>query len=139
MVMSVTLETGTKMLYIDEDMVKKNLSCRGYGLDAALCGLDRSDLTTHVYEGGFKLWESSLDLCDLIEKEIEKIKDKRIIELDKHVPSKRWVAAKLFYFGVGGNIPDFISYINAQGVFTITSKMMVDSNIPRQILELRRK
>lgn len=34
--------------------------------DATLSDLDKSDLRTNIYEGGFKTWECSVDLASLL-------------------------------------------------------------------------
>ncbi|KAK6030641.1 hypothetical protein OSTOST_03221 [Ostertagia ostertagi] len=51
---------------------------------------------------------------------------------------KRWVAAKVFYFGVGGDIPTFTDFVEKKGVFKIETKQSISADIPRVILELRR-
>lgn len=51
----VKLMSGRTILYIDEATVNENIKSRGYSSDVALQDLDRSDLTRHVYEGGFKV------------------------------------------------------------------------------------
>ncbi|KAK6052259.1 hypothetical protein COOONC_10237, partial [Cooperia oncophora] len=50
----------------------------------------------------------------------------------------RWVAAKVFYFGVGGDIPTFIDFVEKKGVFRVTTKQSISADVPRVILELKR-
>uniref|UniRef100_A0A0K0CYG8 Methyltransf_11 domain-containing protein n=1 Tax=Angiostrongylus cantonensis TaxID=6313 RepID=A0A0K0CYG8_ANGCA len=49
-----------------------------------------------------------------------------------------WVAAKVFYFGVGGNVPTFVEFVESKGVFKVSTKESISSDIPRVILELKR-
>mmetsp|Transcript_30522 Transcript_30522/g.98348 ORF Transcript_30522/g.98348 Transcript_30522/m.98348 type:complete len:297 (-) Transcript_30522:93-983(-) len=43
--------------------------------------IDKSDLASGVYEGGFKVWEGSLDLIEYLVQEKLPVKGKRVIEL----------------------------------------------------------
>ncbi|KAK6014077.1 hypothetical protein OSTOST_20574 [Ostertagia ostertagi] len=45
-----------------------------------------------------------------------------------------WVAAKVFYFGVGGDIPTFTDFVEKKGVFKIETKQSISADIPRVIL-----
>ncbi|KHJ79875.1 hypothetical protein OESDEN_20464 [Oesophagostomum dentatum] len=47
--------SGTELKWADDELVKKRLAEKGYNNDEALKDITRSDRTTHVYEGGFKL------------------------------------------------------------------------------------
>ncbi|PIO69290.1 hypothetical protein TELCIR_08894 [Teladorsagia circumcincta] len=49
-----------------------------------------------------------------------------------------WVAAKVFYFGVGGDIPTFTDFVQKKGVFKVETKQTISADIPRVILELKR-
>ncbi|EYB93715.1 hypothetical protein Y032_0179g710 [Ancylostoma ceylanicum] len=49
-----------------------------------------------------------------------------------------WVAAKIFYFGVGGNVPLFMEYVEKRGVFRATMKQTIQADVMRAIVELRR-
>ncbi|CAI4229094.1 unnamed protein product [Auanema sp. JU1783] len=78
---TITLPGGQVLKYLKEKEVENNLEKRGFKEDVHLMNLERSDITTHVYEGGFKVWECSIDLCNLIEQNKDTIKDKTVIEL----------------------------------------------------------
>jgi hypothetical protein len=43
--------------------------------------IDKSDLVPGVYEGGFKIWEGSLDLVRFLHNEAIPLRDRRVIEL----------------------------------------------------------
>uniref|UniRef100_A0A183GK27 protein-histidine N-methyltransferase n=1 Tax=Heligmosomoides polygyrus TaxID=6339 RepID=A0A183GK27_HELPZ len=49
-----------------------------------------------------------------------------------------WVAAKVFYFGVGGDIPTFIEFVEKKRVFKVTTKQSIAADVPRAILELQK-
>ncbi|KIH52791.1 hypothetical protein ANCDUO_17101, partial [Ancylostoma duodenale] len=49
-----------------------------------------------------------------------------------------WVAAKIFYFGVGGNVPLFMEYVEKRGVFKAVMKQTIQADVMRAIVELRR-
>lgn len=55
MTLCVNLAGGHSLRYIDETAVAANIQERGFASDAATSNLERSDLTTHIYEGGFKV------------------------------------------------------------------------------------
>uniref|UniRef100_A0A0R3RMX8 Endonuclease/exonuclease/phosphatase n=1 Tax=Elaeophora elaphi TaxID=1147741 RepID=A0A0R3RMX8_9BILA len=49
------------------------------------------------------------------------------------------LAAKMFYFGVGGNIPSFLEYVKTRGVFDTYICWSSECNVPRKIIQLTRK
>ncbi|KHJ90206.1 hypothetical protein OESDEN_09955 [Oesophagostomum dentatum] len=73
--------SGTELKWADDELVKKRLAEKGYSNDEALKDITRSDRTTHVYEGGFKIWECCYDLCQLLDAESSFIRGKRVLEL----------------------------------------------------------
>ncbi|ETN81390.1 hypothetical protein NECAME_08519 [Necator americanus] len=187
-----------ELKWADDNLVKERLQEKGFSNDKALSDITRSDRTTHVYEGGFKIWECCYDLCQLVDAESAGVRGKRVLELgcgaglpgilcalrgaahvtfhdfalkclflfffgyDIIVTSETiyntddyealhdafdyalspkgviWVAAKIFYFGVGGNVPSFIEYVEKRGVFKATMKKTIQSDIPRAIVEIHR-
>uniref|UniRef100_A0A183D8J0 Methyltranfer_dom domain-containing protein n=1 Tax=Gongylonema pulchrum TaxID=637853 RepID=A0A183D8J0_9BILA len=48
------------------------------------------------------------------------------------------LAAKLYYFGVGGNIPSFLEYLKTRGTFDSYECWSSDSDVPRKIVQLTR-
>ncbi|KAK6744704.1 hypothetical protein RB195_011428 [Necator americanus] len=219
-----------ELKWADDNLVKERLQEKGFSNDKALSDITRSDRTTHVYEGGFKIWECCYDLCQLVDAESAGVRGKRVLELgcgaglpgilcalrgaahvtfhdfndcvvqcftqenlrlngveesQYHLLSGPWtdfqssfepkclknilfegvetiyntddyealhdafdyalspkgviwVAAKIFYFGVGGNVPSFIEYVEKRGVFKATMKKTIQSDIPRAIVEIHR-
>uniref|UniRef100_A0A7I4YCD4 protein-histidine N-methyltransferase n=1 Tax=Haemonchus contortus TaxID=6289 RepID=A0A7I4YCD4_HAECO len=217
-----------ELKWADEELVKQRIFENGFDHDSAFESITHSDRTTHVYEGGFKIWECCFDLCQLVDEESANIHGKRVLELGcgaglpailcarrdaTHVtlhdfndcviqcftkenmrlndvekskynlisgswtdfPSTIeprsfdliltsetiynpddyvalhdafdhalspdgmiWVAAKTFYFGVGGDIATFTEFIAKKGVFKVTTKRLFNAEIPRVVLELRR-
>lgn len=51
----VSLAGNRTLQYISEEIVQKNIEERGFSTDKAISNLERSDLTVHIYEGGFKV------------------------------------------------------------------------------------
>lgn len=45
----------TELKWADDELIKKRLADEGFSNDEALKEITRSDRTTHVYEGGFKV------------------------------------------------------------------------------------
>ncbi|KAK7110097.1 histidine protein methyltransferase 1 homolog [Littorina saxatilis] len=48
------------------------------------------------------------------------------------------VAAKCDYFGVGGSVPSFIQYIQANGQFEVETVKHINTGVPRKILQVTR-
>lgn len=44
----------------------------------------------------------------------------------------------MFYFGVGGDIPTFIEFVEKKRVFKVTTKQSIAADVPRAILELQK-
>lgn len=204
---------------------------RGYQDDASLGQVTHSDRTIGVYEGGFKVWEGAIDLCEYIDKVLEPqiLRDKKILEvgcgaglpsilalqkgakevvlqdyndvvvscftkdnftinnvnlencrfygcdwatLQQKIDGQKFevvltsetiyneehyeilhklfdvvlpadglilLAAKMFYFGVGGNIPSFLEYVKTRGIFDTYICWSSESDVPRKIIQLTRK
>ncbi|GMT37058.1 hypothetical protein PFISCL1PPCAC_28355, partial [Pristionchus fissidentatus] len=66
-VVTMKLASGREIRYLSQWAIDVKLCQSAHSNDDSLKDLERSDLTTHVYEGGFKVWECARDLCDLIE------------------------------------------------------------------------
>lgn len=220
--------SDTELLWADDELVRQRLFEKGLIKDDALKDINYSDRTTHVYEGGFKIWECCYDLCELVDSESANILGKRVLELGcgaglpgilcslrgaghvtlhdfndcviqcftkenlrlngveeskfdlmsgpwtdfqstvkplsydiimtsetiynpddyealhdafSHALSPSgviWVAAKVFYFGVGGDIPTFIEFVEKKRVFKVTTKQSIAADVPRAILELQK-
>ncbi|KAF8359477.1 hypothetical protein PRIPAC_94472, partial [Pristionchus pacificus] len=80
-VVTMKLASGSEIQYLSQWAIETKVCMSTFANDESLKDLERSDLTTHVYEGGFKVWECARDLCDLIEAEQELVKGKDVIEL----------------------------------------------------------
>jgi hypothetical protein len=50
------------------------------------------------------------------------------------------LAAKSYYFGVGGSIPSFVDFVRKQGAFSTIAEVWTttQSSVPRKILQLSR-
>ncbi|KAJ1360961.1 hypothetical protein KIN20_020097 [Parelaphostrongylus tenuis] len=217
-----------ELVWASDDTIKRRLTEEGFNKDDILRDTTQSDRITHVYEGGFKVWECCYDLCKLIHSESSLIRGRRVLELgcgaglpailcalrgaahitlhdyneyvircftqenlrlngidesryclrsgpwsdirsatrphyyDIIITSETiyntddydslhdafnyalsptgiiWVAAKIFYFGVGGNVPTFMEFVANRGIFKVSTKQSISSDIPRVILELKR-
>lgn len=46
-----------------------------------IAGLEKGDITPNFYEGGFKTWECSIDLAELVSGEGIGFEDRHIIEV----------------------------------------------------------
>ncbi|VDK68087.1 unnamed protein product [Litomosoides sigmodontis] len=79
----VELSSGHCLYYVDQATLDRNVKERGYQGDPSLEQIAQCDRTIGVYEGGFKVWESAIDLCEYIDKVLEPqiLKDKRILEI----------------------------------------------------------
>ncbi|VDL72290.1 unnamed protein product [Nippostrongylus brasiliensis] len=235
--------SDVELVWADDELVRRRLAEEGFSGDEALKNISHSDRTTHVYEGGFKIWECCYDLCQLVDSESSAIRGTNVLEhcprlltvcckvliqlgcgaglpgilcalrgaahvvfhdyndfvikcftkenlrlngvgedryslmsgswadfqqtvvprsFDFILTSETiynpddyqalhdafdfalspggviWVAAKIFYFGVGGDIPAFIEFVEKRGVFVAKTKLSIEADIPRVILELRR-
>ncbi|GMS89807.1 hypothetical protein PENTCL1PPCAC_11982, partial [Pristionchus entomophagus] len=80
-VVAMKLASGSEIRYLSQWAIDVKVCQSSFANDASLKDLERSDLTTHVYEGGFKVWECARDLCELIEQEPEIVKGKNVLEL----------------------------------------------------------
>ncbi|GMR42823.1 hypothetical protein PMAYCL1PPCAC_13018, partial [Pristionchus mayeri] len=78
---TMKLASGSEIRYLSQWAIDSNVCQSEFSEEPFLRTLERSDLTTHVYEGGLKVWECSKDLCELIEAEAEIVKGKNIVEL----------------------------------------------------------
>ncbi|VDN89383.1 unnamed protein product [Brugia pahangi] len=227
----VELSSGHCLYYVDQATLDKNVKERGYQDDASLGQVTHSDRTIGVYEGGFKVWEGAIDLCEYIDKVLEPqiLRDKKILEvgcgaglpsilalqkgakevvlqdyndvvvscftkanftinnvnlencrfygcdwatLQQKIDGQKFevvltsetiyneehyeilhklfdvvlpadglilLAAKMFYFGVGGNIPSFLEYVKTRGIFDTYICWSSESDVPRKIIQLTRK
>ncbi|EPB72113.1 hypothetical protein ANCCEY_08792 [Ancylostoma ceylanicum] len=143
------------MKWADDELVKKRLAEEGFSNDEALKEVTRSDRTTHVYEGGFKLGcgaglpgilcalrgAAHVTFHDFVKtiynsEDYEALHDAFDYALSP--TGVIWVAAKIFYFGVGGNVPLFMEYVEKRGVFRATMKQTIQADVMRAIVELRR-
>ncbi|KAI8792831.1 histidine protein methyltransferase 1 isoform X1 [Biomphalaria glabrata] len=48
------------------------------------------------------------------------------------------VAAKTYYFGVGGSLDTFVNYVRSCNVFTVDTILTIQEGVPRQIISLKR-
>ncbi|CAB3403114.1 unnamed protein product [Caenorhabditis bovis] len=224
------LANGREVNYLNEVEVQILMDENGGKTKYAdeLDGVEASDITTHKYEGGFKIWECTIDLCEYIEENSEFFQGKNVLELgcgaalpsilaaihganevvvqdfnasviefftmpnlasNEHhaklssfaiawdeVAEKvanrhfdvilssetiyneadymhlhnaiaatlaengvAWIAAKFFYFGVGGSVPSFCDFVNRHGTLTAKEIKVIDASVPRRIVELKRK
>ncbi|KAH7668134.1 Nicotinamide N-methyltransferase-like, partial [Aphelenchoides avenae] len=80
---SLKLSSGRELVYLSEEQVGRNLKIRGFSESIELCGTQHSDLVSGVYEGGLKLWECAVDLCNYIEENAGtlNLSGKRVLEL----------------------------------------------------------
>uniref|UniRef100_A0A0N4ZNW1 protein-histidine N-methyltransferase n=1 Tax=Parastrongyloides trichosuri TaxID=131310 RepID=A0A0N4ZNW1_PARTI len=69
--------------YLTIEETNKLIEERGYKSSNELKDTESSDLVPNVYEGGFKVWECSLDICSYLIKYSSTInfKNKRVLEL----------------------------------------------------------
>uniref|UniRef100_A0A915Q319 protein-histidine N-methyltransferase n=1 Tax=Setaria digitata TaxID=48799 RepID=A0A915Q319_9BILA len=224
----VELSSGHCLYYIDRVTLSRNVKERGYQDDPAFKQIAHSDRCTGIYEGGFKIWECAIDLCEYIDKFLEpQILNKKILEvgcgaglpsilalqkgakeavlqdyndvvincftkdnftvnnvsmknsffygcdwrtlqekmigqkfdviltsetiyneehygilhdlLDIVLPPNGLLAAKMFYFGVGGNIPAFVDFVKMRGIFNTYICWSSETDVPRKIVQLTRK
>ncbi|VDN07594.1 unnamed protein product [Thelazia callipaeda] len=228
-IVDVKLSSGHHLCYINQTGVLTNVLERGYQRDSSLQFITQSDLTPGIYEGGFKVWECSIDLCeyiDLLEPQI--FKDKKVLEVgcgaglpsmlllykgarevalqdynevvincftrdnfkannlclercrfyacdwttlrgkisnekfdiiltSETIYNKQYygdlhdlfdaalstdgiifLAAKMYYFGVGGDMPTFQEYVRTRGVFDSCVCWSSNSNVSRRIIKLLR-
>ncbi|VDK75958.1 unnamed protein product [Onchocerca ochengi] len=227
----VELSSGHCLYYVDQATLNRNVKERGYQDDPSLEHITHSDRTIGIYEGGFKVWECAIDLCEYMDKVLEPqiLRDKKILEIgcgaglpsilalqkgakevilqdyndivvncftkdnfavnnvslencrfygcnwatlqqkmngqkfdvvltsetiyneehygilhdlfDVVLPPDGLIllAAKMFYFGVGGNIPSFLEYVKMRGIFDTYICWSSESDVPRKIIQLTRK
>ncbi|MCP9259500.1 Golgin subfamily A member 4 [Dirofilaria immitis] len=217
----IELSSGHCLYYIDKATLNRNVKERGYQDDPSLEQIAHSDRTIGIYEGGFKVWECSIDLCEYIDKILEPqiLRDKKILEvgcgedyhqfwhyrkndvvvscftkdnftvnnvslencrfygcdwttLQQKMNGQKFdvvltsetiyneenygilhdlfdvvlppdglilLAAKMFYFGIGGNIPSFLEYVKTRSIFDTYICWSSESDVPRKIIQLTRK
>uniref|UniRef100_A0A8R1I0H5 protein-histidine N-methyltransferase n=1 Tax=Caenorhabditis japonica TaxID=281687 RepID=A0A8R1I0H5_CAEJA len=77
------LTNGREISYLNEVEVQigidENDGEEKYGSE--LKNVEKSDITVHKYEGGFKIWECTIDLCDFIEENPSFFAGKSVLEL----------------------------------------------------------
>ncbi|CAI2347584.1 unnamed protein product [Caenorhabditis sp. 36 PRJEB53466] len=80
---TLKLTSGREIAYLNEVEVRigidENDGEAKYGNE--LKSVESSDITVHKYEGGFKIWECTIDLCEFIEENSAKFAGKSILEL----------------------------------------------------------
>uniref|UniRef100_A0A914VLD5 protein-histidine N-methyltransferase n=1 Tax=Plectus sambesii TaxID=2011161 RepID=A0A914VLD5_9BILA len=227
---SLVLKSGEELFFAPSSAVEARLKKSGYENDLAIQSTNHSDLTAGVYEGGFKVWEGAIDLCNYLDSSVqaEEIAEKSVLELGcgaglpgiyaakknaKFVSFQDfnqsvldcftrtnvqlnsvnldrcrfvagdWVdclqsfegqkydivltaetiyseasftklhdiidrtladdgivliAAKLYYFGVGGSVPAFMDFVKRQGRLNVQDVWTSDTAVPRKILKLTR-
>ena len=52
--------------------------------------------------------------------------------------SSSLLAAKFFYFGVGGSVPGFIQFVKSIGKMSVEQVATIEAAVPRNILSLRK-
>ncbi|KAI1295553.1 Histidine protein methyltransferase 1 -like protein [Halotydeus destructor] len=68
--------------YVSLDYIKTTLRSRHNGSGSEIVGVDSSsDLVPGIYEGGFKVWESSVDVIELIRSNPELVKDRDVLDM----------------------------------------------------------
>ncbi|PAV56212.1 hypothetical protein WR25_01289 [Diploscapter pachys] len=67
--------------YLSEKEIDENLAAEKYSESPELADISKSDLTPSVYEGGLKVWECALDLCNYVEQEKDALSGKTVLEL----------------------------------------------------------
>ncbi|CAI5445942.1 unnamed protein product [Caenorhabditis angaria] len=220
--LSLQLKNGRELYYLSEVEVQIGIDENGgmekYGNE--LEGTGDSDLTTHTYEGGFRIWECTTDLCEFIEENSAFYNGKRVLELgcgaalpsiltsihgashcfvqdfnssviqcftlpnfcsnegkaqieSASIPWEKvpetiennsydvilssetiynekdyenlhnavvsalksdgvaYFAAKMFYFGVGGNVPSFLDFVNNLGILEAKILKIIDASVQR--------
>lgn len=227
----VKLVSGRELFYINASTVERNLKKRGYKDCEELKNISHSDIEQGVYEGGLKVWEGTLDLCNFIDSSPDEVIciDKNVLEIgcgaalpailalqkgakfgvvqdfnksviecftkdnfapnnvkiekcdfyagdwsdfQKHLDGRRFdiilssetiyneqlyecfhnlldaalepnglilIAAKLYYFGVGGNVPSFIDFVKSKGKFNSLILWTSDTTVPRKVIQLTRR
>uniref|UniRef100_A0A0R3S3E9 protein-histidine N-methyltransferase n=1 Tax=Elaeophora elaphi TaxID=1147741 RepID=A0A0R3S3E9_9BILA len=82
-VQRVELSSGHCLYYVDQTTLDRNVKERGYQDDPSLEQITNSDRTFGIYEGGFKVWECAIDLCEYIDKVLEPqiLRGKKILEV----------------------------------------------------------
>ncbi|VDN54918.1 unnamed protein product [Dracunculus medinensis] len=227
----LTLISERKLYYLSNEQIEKNINERGYKNDTSLKNVSYSDLSPRVYEGGLKIWEGCVDLCNYIDSTPDQVVfiDKVVLEIGcgaglpailalqkgaKEVFAQDFnqvvidcftkdnfalnnvkvgkyrffagdwnefkenlgdqkfdivlssetiyneqmygkfhdlldtalkpdglilIAAKLYYFGVGGNVPGFLDYVKNRNKFDFHICWTSDSDVPRKIIQLTRK
>ncbi|KAF1761422.1 hypothetical protein GCK72_009678 [Caenorhabditis remanei] len=77
------LTSGREISYLNEVEIRMGIDERNgeerYKTELENMGV--SDITVHKYEGGFKIWECTIDLCDFIEENKTKFEGKSVLEL----------------------------------------------------------
>ena len=63
--------------------------------DALKAALGASDLVPGVYEGGFKVWEGSIDLVELLVRDKVELKGKKVIELGCGTPHQDYATHRV--------------------------------------------
>ncbi|KHN71668.1 hypothetical protein Tcan_02126 [Toxocara canis] len=63
----IKLSSDRVLFFISADTVEKNVHDRGFKDDIELKDTSKSDLTSSIYEGGLKVWEGSIDLCNFVD------------------------------------------------------------------------
>ncbi|VDM39215.1 unnamed protein product [Toxocara canis] len=202
----IKLSSDRVLFFISADTVEKNVHDRGFKDDIELKDTSKSDLTSSIYEGGLKVWEGSIDLCNFVDSTTDEVvfinksvlENKSVIEcftkdnfilnnvkIDKcqfyagdwadfkeflgertfdiilsaeTIYNERMyerlhdlldaaltpdglvlLAAKLYYFGVGGSVPAFLDFVKSRGKFDSIISWTSKSEVPRQVIQLTRK
>ena len=77
---SLKLNSGRELLYADASTVQRNIAEKGFANAPGVAGLITTDLQAGVYEGGLKIWECSVDLCNYLEEQ-EKMGGMKVLEV----------------------------------------------------------
>ncbi|KAI1731869.1 lysine methyltransferase domain-containing protein [Ditylenchus destructor] len=92
---SLSLNSGRKLLYATNRLVEISLAENGYSANMLH---NSSDLESGKYEGGLKIWEGAIDLCNFIE-------DPAFFK--KHIVGKR-----ILELGCGAALPSITALVN---------------------------
>lgn len=62
-----------------------------------------------------------------------------VSKVDQNYYFSRLLAAKLYYFGVGGSVPTFLDFVKSRGKFDSIDRWTSKTEVPRKVIQLTRK